>query len=341
MELCRKDFRVIFLFKFKLGDTAAHTVAELCTAFGPSCVCIKTVERWFRKFRTGDFSLEDAPIEGRPVEIDDALIISELEENPALSTVKLSERLGVSEETIRTHLHKMGRVWKLGKWVPHDLTLGQKNLRLTICLSLLQRQSACSFLNRIVTGDEKWVEFDNETRQHYWVPKGTATPARPKQKTNRKKLLLCVWWNCKRIVHHEFLNPGESVTADVYSAQLERVQSALLQKQPSLVNRWGVILQHDNARPHIARATRETIQRLNWEVLPHPPYSPDLAPSDYHLFLNLQNYLKGKQFDSEDRLKSEVSSFFDRQDENFFDKGISALVERWSTCVASEGDYFC
>jgi hypothetical protein len=46
----------------------------------------------------------------------------------------------------------------------------------------------------------------------------------------------------------------------------------------------GIILHHDSARPHTARATAATIEDLHFECLPHPPYSPDLAPSDYHMF---------------------------------------------------------
>ena len=82
MVLSCKDFRSIFLFKFKLGNTAAHTAVELCEAFGPSYVSVKTVERWFKKFRSGDFNLEDAHMAGRPNEIDQDLINSELEDNP-------------------------------------------------------------------------------------------------------------------------------------------------------------------------------------------------------------------------------------------------------------------
>jgi len=85
MELSRKDFRSIFLFKFRLGDTVAHTAVELCEAFGPSCVSIKTVQRWFKNFRSGDFNLEDARRAGKPNEIDQDLINSEWRTIPRLA----------------------------------------------------------------------------------------------------------------------------------------------------------------------------------------------------------------------------------------------------------------
>ncbi|GFY73599.1 histone-lysine N-methyltransferase SETMAR [Trichonephila inaurata madagascariensis] len=70
------------------------------------------------------------------------------------------------------------------------------------------------------------------------------------------------------------------VTVNLYSQQLERVQQALHQKEPAQVNRIGVRLLPDNARPHVVRVARNTIQRLAWETLCYPPYSPDLAPPD-------------------------------------------------------------
>ena len=77
-------------------------------------------------------------------------------------------------------------------------------------------------------------------------------------------------------------------------------------------------LEHDNARPHIAQRTQETVTRLSCEVLSHPPFSHDLSPSDYHLFQNLQNSIDCKIFTSEDHVKNAVSSFFKQQDSNFF-----------------------
>ena len=97
---------------------------------------------------------------------------------------------------------------------------------------------------------------------------------------------------------------------EVYCAQLEKLSLALHQKWQGLVNRNGVVFHHDNARPHTALVTREKLLELGWEILPHPPYSPDLAPTNFHLFRSLQNSLNGKQFDSKEMVKRFVENFF-------------------------------
>ncbi|KOC71283.1 Histone-lysine N-methyltransferase SETMAR, partial [Habropoda laboriosa] len=89
--------------------------------------------------------------------------------------------------------------------------------------------------------------------------------------------------------------------------RVERVQQQLQIKRPSLVNRKGVLHLHDNARPHVATATQQKISNLKWKLIPHPPYSPDMAPTDFHLFQALQNNLNGKTFED---VKSAIDSFF-------------------------------
>jgi histone-lysine N-methyltransferase SETMAR len=70
-----------------------------------------------------------------------------------------------------------------------------------------------------------------------------------------------------------------------------------------------LLLHHDNARPHAAAATIETIQKLNFELLPRPSYSPDLAPSDYRLFGLLKMALRGSRFGSDEEVKQAVHSW--------------------------------
>ncbi|UYV67018.1 TMEM62 [Cordylochernes scorpioides] len=69
-----------------------------------------------------------------------------------------------------------------------------------------------------------------------------------------------------------------------------RLSRALREKWLQYANRYDkVILQHDNARPHAAAPVKTYLEMLNWEVLPHPPYSPDIAPSYYYLFQLIQH----------------------------------------------------
>ena len=89
----------------------------------------------------------------------------------------------------------------------------------------------------------------------------------------------------------------------------------------------GVILLHDNARPHTAAKTLEWLQKYTWEKLQHPAYSPDLAPSDYHLFGPLKRELSGQKFATDDELKGAVLQFFSQRDESFY-RGVQCISLR-------------
>ena len=83
------------------------------------------------------------------------------------------------------------------------------------------------------------------------------------------------------VVYYELLKPSETIIGDRYRMQLMRLSRTLKEKRPQHQERHDkVILQHDNARPHVARPVKTYLEMLKWEVLPHPPYSPDAAPSD-------------------------------------------------------------
>ena len=71
----------------------------------------------------------------------------------------------------------------------------------------------------------------------------------------------------------------------------------------------------------------------------HPPYSLDLAPSDFHLFGPLKESMKGIHFQTDEEVKAAVSNWLRTQSTEFYAKGIDNLISRWNKCVAKEGDY--
>jgi len=100
----------------------------------------------------------------------------------------------------------------------------------------------------------------------------------------------------------------------------------------------GVCLLHDSPRPHSAHVTTALLEKFKWDMLDHPPYSPDLAPSDFHLFLHQKKHLAGKKFDDDYEVQGECM-WFKGQAADFYYSGIQKLVPRLNKCLDNAGDY--
>lgn len=214
-----------------------------------------------------------------------------------------------------------------------------KNNRVSACERLIERHENDSFLHRVVTCDEKWIYYNNNSRGRTWCGKGQAPQTVAKRTLTNDKVLLSVWWDCRGIIFYDFLPSGQTIDSDQYCVYLDQVQENLKRKRGYLLNRKGVIFHQDNAKPHTSAKTRLKIRELGWTPMEHPPYSPDLAPSDFHLFRSLQNFLSGSNLAGSEDSQKEVISFLDSRDEEFCKRGIYKLVERWSDVVASDGEY--
>ena len=85
--------------------------------------------------------------------------------------------------------------------------------------------------------------------------------------------------------------------------------------------------------------TSEKLTNLDWEVLPHPPYSPYLAPKDYHLFRALHNHIANIKFKDDGHIKTTVETFFRENPQSFYANGIKSLHQRWRDVIDIDGDY--
>ncbi|CAK9825860.1 Mariner Mos1 transposase [Anthophora retusa] len=117
------------------------------------------------------------------------------------------------------------------------------------------------------------------------------------------------------------------------------MKAAIAEKRPELANRRGVVFHHDNAKLYVALAVRQKLLQFDWDVLPHPPYSPNLAPSDYYLFLSLKNSLRSKSFKSISEIKTHLDEYFASKLQQFWKEGIMRLPERWKKVIEQNGSY--
>ena len=88
-------------------------------------------------------------------------------------------------------------------------------------------------------------------------------------------------------------------------------------KAPRILDVDNVVILHDNARPHVAIRTADKLRSFHWESLDHPPYSPDLVPSDFHVFGPLKEFLAGQRFTCNDKAKTAVRRWFHSQPDEF------------------------
>ena len=86
--------------------------------------------------------------------------------------------------------------------------------------------------------------------------------------------------------------------------------------------------------------TKQTIIDLGWEVFPHSAYTPDLAPSNYHLFRSMEYFLRDKSFAESRDLRNKLYVFFDIKHQSFNSDGIRQLVIKWQKVKDNQRNYF-
>jgi hypothetical protein len=132
----------------------------------------RTAQRWFKRFASGNLSLEGEQRPGRPRIWDSEATKEAAEQQPSTSTRSLSDTLGPSRSTIHRYLTARGKIYKSCRFVSHEPTPEQAQRRVEICRKLLQWPKDYRFIKRIVTSDDEWIYFKNSDLQKQWLGKG-------------------------------------------------------------------------------------------------------------------------------------------------------------------------
>ena len=262
-----------------------------------------------------------------------------------ISVRRVADELGIPKSSVHEIMsNELGMRKVCTRWVPKLLTPLQRANRVDCCVELLRESEAdpTSFFERIVTGDETWVyHYDplSQLEAKVWKRRDEQTPTRVRQEKSIGKVMMIVFWDKDGILLTDYLPRGTTINGSYYASIIEQLRFAILEKRHRKVGR-GVLLLHDNASVHKSKIVQAAIQQSGFAELNHPAYSPDIAPSDYHLFSNLKKYLRGKSFGSNNEAITTVEDYLNDLDSNFFCHGIESLRDRWQRVVASEGHYF-
>ena len=150
--------------------------------------------------------------------------------------------------------------------------------------------------------------------------------------------MLIVAYDRSGIILVHSVAAGRTVNSQYYHDFLQNnLRAALRKKRPHLLE--DLILLH-NATPHTAHVVQDLIDSYGWEILPHPAYSPDLSPCDFHLFPAFKMPMRGTRYNTLDEIKTAADHYIRQVVANTPAGGISQLPGRWNRVIESNGDYF-
>jgi [histone H3]-lysine36 N-dimethyltransferase SETMAR len=344
----REEVRAVikYLCMKKMSTLEIHE--DLKRTLGESAPAYSTVAKWAAEFRRGRSSCDDDPRTGRPsssvVEDTIAKVEKLVLADRRLTIRYIAKTVGISFGSTQTILTEHLKLRKVSaRWVPRMLTTDQQHDRLKTCRQLLERFSANreDFIFRYVTVDETWVHhFDPETKQQSmaWKHKESPPPKKFRVVPSAGKIMATVFWDASGILLVDYLERGCTITGEYYAQLIPKLRNEIKKKRRGKLTR-GVLFHHDNAPVHTSEVAVAAINAAGFELMPHPSYSPDLAPSDFYLFRHLKKNIKGRRFSDDNDVMNAVDDWFDEQSEDFFSQGIRELEHRWHKCISVEGNY--
>ncbi|UYV71032.1 hypothetical protein LAZ67_8001474 [Cordylochernes scorpioides] len=240
------------------------------------------VRRWRSWFLEGRQNLHDDERSGRPVTATDNAAVAAVQ-----NVMEADRRVTIDEIMIRlTPGIEIGRS-SIGTIMSDVLNFRKLEMH---------RRDGDQLFSPIVTGDEIWVHQSTpETKRQSMMWK------KPEEGVPKKGEVHNL---CRQSYGYRLLG-----------------LTAIKRKHPGPWSR-KVLLVHDNARPHAARTTQTLLENFKWEIFTHPTYSPELAPSDFHLFPALKLHLGGKHFANDDEVQAEANHWLRRQDTAWYNSDI-------------------
>lgn len=256
---------------------------------------------------------------------------------------EIAEALKISEEHVCYILtEELGMRKLTARWVPRLLTLDQKRVRMNISNALLAqlRHNKREFWRRLIIADETWIHYytaETKTQLNQWTAKGELALKKAKAVPLAEKVMAIVFWDSRGVVLIDYLEKGKTkITGTYYASLLDKLKAEIVKKRPHLQKKK--ILFHQ-AKSSISAIALSKIYELRFKLLNHPPYSPDLAPSNFFLFPKLKVALGGQRFSSKEEAITFVNNYFAEKDAKYYLDGLKRWEHHWEKCIDLQGDY--
>ena len=266
-----------------------------------------------------------------------------IKDNPYCSYDEIEAETQLSRGSIYNIIHESLKMKKItSRWVAHELTQKNKAGRVRICEKNLAKFNSSKWrLCDVVTGDECWFyhrQIGKKQSNLSWVAEGEAPRTVVRRQQSEAKTMFCIFFRTTGPVIVRYFKAGEVVNNKTYRSNCLFHLVAALKRQRSISGTKNIKFHHDNARPHIHNSVKSYLNRNHFIIMDHPPYSPDLAPSDFWLF----DYIKQRLTDQRDAksLAKQITEIVNSIPKEEYEKTFQKWLERMKLCIKNKGDYF-
>ena len=336
-----QEFRSVvhFCWLLQKGPTETHNLMK--EAYGTECPSLFFVKKWDVEFQNGREILQDLPSSGRPTIEENIVKVSAYIKNYPFSSARaISAALDISLNNVLTILkEKLHMKKKHSKYVPHILNDSKKVKRCHMSRQLLRFLSNASEkkLLATITCDESWF-YLNYFEEFAWLHDGEQI-AKPKRLISDPEIMIFTAFSTAGIVMIEMLPPNAKFNSTYMCEVILPKLVSEVRKIPGVKPNTKINIHMDNAKPHRSFKTTEKMKQLHLNVLPQPPYSPDISPNDFFLYGYVKEKLKGKIHNTPEELLNSIIEIVQNIEKSVWIKVYKNWITRLRRVINNEGDY--
>ena len=341
------EYKAYIKTRSLLGKSAKSITNDLTLAHGYLAPKYSTVAKWTALFKEGRDCLEDNPRSGRPItehtNANIELVRHIIERDPHSTFDDIVAESSISRGTVQKIIHESLKMRKLAsRWIPHELTEKNRKDRVEACRVILEKIKEGKWrLCDIITGDESWFylrQIGRKSSNASWVAEGEYPRTVVRRDRYEPKSMFSIFFRTTGMVHIDCLKKGETISSQYYIENcLEPIVNEINRQRPNSGTKNMKFL-HDNARPHVTNGVKSYLNDNGFTIIRHPPYSPDLAPSDFWLFDRIKSHLD-EHTDVQSQ-KLQITKIMQEIPKDEYKKTFDKWVERMELCIMNDGHYF-
>ena len=314
--------------------------------FGESAYKSSTIYKWMKEAKLNlPLAKQTLSEKKEKISYDEQLLkrIQEiLKEEPFSSIRSIASKINAPKSTVyrymKDHLHY---VYRHTRWLPHFLTNQQKLKRVKDCeilLGIINSSKHNSYRN-IITGDQSWFLYKYQYSGK-WILETNENPKGDGSKISISKIMFTIIWGVYGFYVIDML-PNDCKYNSQYF--IDNILQKLIEKDQEIWPRKSnhkIWIHIDNCSVHNSMATENFINKSHFKRAPHPPYSPDIAPSDFFLFGFIKDKLKGNSFNKPDEVFEAVNEILAKISHETLIKVFKEWESRCKWVVQHNGEYY-